>query len=322
MEARAENRVFQGQPCVALSLPNGDSALVSLLGAQVVSWVAAGRERLYLSPRSVWDGQAAIRGGVPVCFPQFNQRGSLPKHGFARNLPWLPEAPVLAAQAAHLTLVLRDSAATRRWWPQAFEARLAVVLTPGSLSVTLHVRNTDTQPLSFTGALHTYLAVDEVAHTQLHGLQGQPEWNAVTGVRGVAEGVLAFAGEFDRVYTAPVRPMRLIASGVAAGSMRASAEVGQAQADVSAGQPESPQGVDVGVDLDVDSAVTQLTITQGGGFDQCVVWNPGPTLCAQLADMPADGHRHMLCVEAACVDTPAVLPPGGTWQGGQRLVVG
>ncbi|MFX6031775.1 hypothetical protein ABTE99_19565, partial [Acinetobacter baumannii] len=70
-------------------LPSGDVAIVALQGAQVLSWVMAdGVERLYLSPRSVFDGHTAIRGGVPVCFPQFNQRGPLAKHGFARNLPW------------------------------------------------------------------------------------------------------------------------------------------------------------------------------------------------------------------------------------------
>ncbi len=80
--------IFQGQPCQRLTLPSGDSVLVALQGAHVLSWVAQGRERLFLSERNVWDGQAAIRGGVPVCFPQFNQRGDLPKHGFARNVAW------------------------------------------------------------------------------------------------------------------------------------------------------------------------------------------------------------------------------------------
>jgi glucose-6-phosphate 1-epimerase len=80
---------FRGQP--ALRATGGDAAVltVALHGAQVLSWTTAdGVERLYLSPRAVFDGAAAIRGGVPICCPQFNQRGMLPKHGFMRNLPW------------------------------------------------------------------------------------------------------------------------------------------------------------------------------------------------------------------------------------------
>ena len=38
---------------------------------------ADGVERLYLSPQTSRDGSTAIRGGVPVCFPQFNMRGPL-----------------------------------------------------------------------------------------------------------------------------------------------------------------------------------------------------------------------------------------------------
>jgi glucose-6-phosphate 1-epimerase len=36
--------------------------------------------------------------------------------------------------------------------------------------------------------------------------------------------------------------------------------------------------------------------------------------------MPADGWRHMLCVEAACARQPVVLPPGEEWYGRQTLV--
>ena len=79
---------YQGQACQRLTLPCGDTVLVALQGAHVLSWVSQGRERLYLSPSNLWDGTSAIRGGVPVCFPQFNQRGTLPKHGFARNMDW------------------------------------------------------------------------------------------------------------------------------------------------------------------------------------------------------------------------------------------
>ena len=83
---------FQGLPCILLQLPQGDAVTVALHGAQVLSWVSGGYERLYLSPKALFDGESAIRGGVPVCFPQFNQRGPLPKHGFARNL-WWSQAP-------------------------------------------------------------------------------------------------------------------------------------------------------------------------------------------------------------------------------------
>jgi glucose-6-phosphate 1-epimerase len=66
---------WKGLPAIALKLGQGDSVLICLQGAQVLSWVGLGQERLFLSPRAAHDGQSAIRGGIPVCFPQFNQRG-------------------------------------------------------------------------------------------------------------------------------------------------------------------------------------------------------------------------------------------------------
>lgn len=202
--------LFHGQPCRCLRLPNGDSLRVVLQGAQVLSWVAGARERLYLSPRSRFDGTTAIRGGVPICFPQFNQRGPLPKHGFARNLSWLAElAPTLSEQAAELTLRLPSSELTRVLWPASFEATLTLRLCPASLQMTLGVRNTGETSLSFTGALHTYLAVNDIAAVQLDGLGGQPEWDALTDQHRRASGALSFHGEFDRVYGAAAQALIL-----------------------------------------------------------------------------------------------------------------
>ena len=67
--------LFQGQPCRRIRITCGDTVLVALQGAHVLSWVSGGRERLFLSPANHWDGRTAIRGGIPVCFPQFNARG-------------------------------------------------------------------------------------------------------------------------------------------------------------------------------------------------------------------------------------------------------
>lgn len=196
-----KQEVFNGLPCRRLTLSNGDSLTVVLQGAQLVSWVSGGRERLYLSPASVFDGQTPIRGGVPVCFPQFNQRGPLPKHGFVRNMAWqMGETPSQSEQEAQLSLRLSANAATQALWPARFELALHLHLQPGQLQITLALSNTGHEPLAFTGALHTYLAVSDIAATQLTGLEGQPEWDAVADGHARVTGPLRFNGEFDRVY--------------------------------------------------------------------------------------------------------------------------
>lgn len=279
-EAASGTELFHGQPSVVVSLPGGDKLRVLLHGAHAVSWVAGGRERLYLSPRSKLDGHSAIRGGVPVCFPQFNQRGALPKHGFARTLPWrLAQEPEMLGDCARLTLCLADSAVTRVHWPQAFEARLTLELHPGELQITLSVRNTDAAPLDFTGALHTYLAVEDIAPARLEGLQGRPEWDALNDRHGLAAPALRFAGEFDRVY-------------------------------------EAAPGA-----LHLQDGLARLMIEQSESWAQTVVWNPGAEKGAALADLPVDGYRHMLCVEAAQVLQPVTVAPGTAWTGWQRLRV-
>jgi glucose-6-phosphate 1-epimerase len=279
-QATCRDTTFAGLPACELTLPQGDRLVVALHGAHVLSWQSSGQERLYLSPQSVMDGQAAIRGGVPVCFPQFNQRGPLaehlPKHGFVRNVAWLADVPEVSEDRAQLTLRLHDNAQTRAWWPQAFDLALHIELSPGALQLTLDVHNPDTQALAFSGALHTYLAVPDVAQAELQGLGGQPEWDSLTDTHALAPDTLRFAAEFDRVYEAGPQPMTLNDT---------------------------------------------LHISQSPSWANTVVWNPAEALSARLTDMPDDGWRNMLCVEAAQVYEPITLPAGGRWAGWQRLAL-
>jgi glucose-6-phosphate 1-epimerase len=64
-----------------------------------------------------------------------------------------------------------------------------------------------------------------------------------------------------------------------------------------------------------------LQISASASCTETVVWNPGPVLAARMDDLPDDGWRHMLCVEAACIDTPVRLAPGARWQAWQNLAV-
>lgn len=277
----------RGQPCLALELPAGDRVLVALHGGQVLSWrTADGIERLYLSPRAVFDGRSAIRGGVPLCFPQFNARGLLPRHGFARNLPWtVLQAPAdLPDGSGRLRLQLRDSDATRAIWPQAFVVTLTVTLEAGRLRLDVEVDNTGEQPLNFSLALHTYVGVDDIGATTLEGLERAPYQDAagqpvVPDVRRQEGEPLHFGGEIDRIYL----------------DRRSSNE------------------------LRLRHAGGTLQLSQSDSFTETVVWNPGSERCAALADMPADGYRQMLCLEAARVAPPVTLAPGARWTGWQQL---
>jgi glucose-6-phosphate 1-epimerase len=262
-------------------------------GAQVLSWRdQTGRERLYLSPLTgglqrgdVDDVKSkAIRGGAPICFPQFSGRGPLPKHGFIRNMRWQllsNQASNQAGAAASNSLACRDDDASRLVWPHAFAARMDVQLAADRLHMALTLTNTGDSPIEFTVALHTYLRVGDVRNVRLHGLQGVSYQDATDGNTVVVQSAadLTVSQELDRVYLSPPKKLVLHEAGAA-----------------------------------------PLQIEQQG-FEDSVVWNPGPRNAAALADFPDDGWLHMLCVEAACVNVPLILAPGQSWTGAQTLTV-
>jgi len=188
-------------------LNDGSRIVVSLFGGHVLSWVAGGRERLYLSGTAVADARQAIRGGVPVCFPQFSGRGLLPKHGFARTQRWR-ELPSDNAQSIRLQLVENDE--TLRLWPHSFSLELHVTLQPQALAMRLEVRNTGAQEWSFTGALHTYLRVEDVSTTRLSGLQGLRVEDTLRNViEPVAEESPNLEKPIDNVYHDISSPLEL-----------------------------------------------------------------------------------------------------------------
>lgn len=271
-----------GQPALHLRAPGGASATVSLHGGQVLSWrTAHGDEQLYLSPQAVAGPGMAIRGGAPVIFPQFELMGpdrSLPRHGLARTRAWQLESQQTGGDHAQATLVLCDDAETRALWPHGFRLELTVAVSSERLDMELYAENTGDTPWPFAAALHTYLAVSELSHVRLQGLEGCLYQDRVLGTEALEDHPeKRFLGEIDRIYAKANHlllrdgPRRLLI--------------------------ESEQMPDV------------------------VLWNPGPDKCASLKDMPDDGWRQMLCVEAARVNSPVTLAPGESWSGRQSLVL-
>ncbi len=197
---------FRDIPCLRLQ-SEGAVALVALHGAHMLSWLPAdGRERLFLSERAVFDDSAAIRGGIPVIFPQFGERGLLRKHGFARNRAWTFAG--IENDAAVLALAGDGSEGN---WPHPFLARLRIGLGAAQMTLILEIENTGDAAFAFTAALHTYLAVDDIAAVVLEGLQGCDFEDSANGgtLHRQHDDAVTFVGEVDRIYNDVVAPLTL-----------------------------------------------------------------------------------------------------------------
>jgi glucose-6-phosphate 1-epimerase len=69
-----------------VTLTHGDSEVtIYHFGASLTSWKYKGSERIFTSEKAIYTGPKAIRGGIPLVFPQFGPNGPLPQHGFARD---------------------------------------------------------------------------------------------------------------------------------------------------------------------------------------------------------------------------------------------
>lgn len=192
-----------GLPKLELATPDGARAEIYLHGAHVTSWApAGGSEHLYLSHRSAYLASKQIRGGIPVVFPQFAALGPLPMHGLAHSMPWEFSSAQIQQEQAIATFHLRDTTESWSLWPHNFLGELAVSIGGEQIEVTLGVTNTGAEPFDFTAALHSYLAVSEVAGTCVRGLGGLRYLDAADGriIKHDDHPQVDFAGEVDRVY--------------------------------------------------------------------------------------------------------------------------
>lgn len=236
-------------------------ALVSLQGAQLLSFRAAGQKPLlWLSEQAAYLPGKAIRGGIPLCFPWFGPHAADPQkpaHGFARQREWtLWQA---REQADHTALAFRlsDDDATRALWPHAFVATLTLTLG-ATLSVTLQVENTGSTAFRFSFALHSYFPVTDIESVRVEGLEAQGFIDQLQNdARCPAEqAAIRFSRETDRLYEG------------AGGYYRIVDEAGDGSIRIAAPSCHS-----------------------------AIVWNPWTEKTQRLADMANEAWRHMLCVE-------------------------
>ena len=179
-------------------------AVVSAHGAQVLEAELSGRRLLWLSPLATFDDRSAVRGGIPLCFPWFGKHpDGLPAHGFARNRSWA----LLQQRDDRCVFELRDDADTLALWPHRFLARLAITLSD-MLQIEFSVENIDSTPFTFTYALHSYFAVDQLDAVTVTGLDGRLR-REVGHVTTPQAGVVTLHRPIDAIFEHAQGPLAL-----------------------------------------------------------------------------------------------------------------
>ena len=282
--ANGTRAMLHGIVVTHLRSSDGATAIVADHGAHLLSWCPAGGvEALYLSPTSRFGAADAIRGGVPVIFPQFGEQGPGKRHGIARVLPWrllsvtIEDGAAVARLALEGRLEIQDS---QDAGAAAYRLLLEVRLQGESLQLGLRIDNIGSALWSCQAALHTYLRVDALAQSGVDGLQECRFIDQTAGsiVATQAPARLDFSAEIDRIY--PNAPLSLL----------------------------------------LRDGQRRLGIAQQG-FADTVLWNPGAIKAAALTDLPAQGYQEFICIEAASITTRLSLNPGACWQAYQRLTV-
>ncbi|CAN1165674.1 Putative glucose-6-phosphate 1-epimerase, partial [Linum perenne] len=261
------------------------SLQVYLYGAHVTSWKNDhGEELLFVSSKAIFKPPKPIRGGIPICFPQFSNHGSLEAHGFARNRFWSiesdpPPFPTSSASKTHVDLILKPTEEDLKIWPHSFEFRLRVALGPGGdLLLTSRVRNTSTdgKPFSFTFAYHTYFDVSDISEVRVEGLETLDYLDNLQNKQRFTEqgDAITFESEFDKIYLSTPTKIAIL-----------------------------------------DHEKKRTFVLRKDGLPDAVVWNPWDKKAKSIADLGDEDYKHMLCVEAAAVEKPITLKSGEEWKG-------
>lgn len=265
--------------------PQGASAVIHLYGGQVTSWKNnRGDELLFLSSKANFKPPKAIRGGIPICFPQFSNLGSLEQHGLARNRLWSidpnPPPPPVNGIKTFVDLILKPSEEDLKVWPHSFEFRLRIALGFANLTVTSRIRNTDTKPFTFTFALHTYFSVSDISEVRVEGLETLDYFDNLQNKERFTEqgDAITFDSEVDRVYLS------------------------------------TPTKIAV-----IDHEKKRTFVLRKEGLPDAVVWNPWDKKSKSIADFGDDDYKRMVCVEAAAIEYPITLNPGEEWKGRQEI---
>jgi len=252
---------------------SGARAKVSLYGGQLLSWKSAdGTELLYLSPIAEFTKGKAIRGGIPIVFPQFGANGPLPSHGFARTSFWKAiDSAVEKNGKLKLVIQLSSNPDSIKIWPHEFELTLTIRLSE-ALELELKTENKGSAPFNFQSLLHTYFQVPDITKVRIDGLGGAKYTDFLREKHSFSEppGLIAVNRFTDQVYLGAPNKVELMLDG------------------------------------------TRRLVIEKSNFRDLVFWNPWIEKTKSFKDLPAESYKQFVCLEAGNIDPVLSLAPAET----------
>jgi len=258
---------------------SGAKCTVHDFGATVTSFTTGSRrECLFVSRDAKKDGSKAIRGGIPLVFPQFGQPDqSMPQHGFLRNNFWkVNESSAFdnpAEAGISYSLALKDVKNSRGGkWDENTEFDCSCVysikISGSTMTTSLEIKNTGGKAFDFQTLQHTYLMVDgegaqDPTQCYVNGLEGYTVVDKISNEEYVwGSKPVTIPDNVDRVYNPPTgQDVVNVLVGVGNGKVL----------------KLSASGI-------LDGASTPVS---------CVVWNPYKDKAAQMGDFGDDQVRRV-----------------------------
>lgn len=265
--------------CV-LAHKSGHTTEIYTYGAHVTAWnTPQHKPLLFMSSKSHYTIGKAIRGGIPLVFPQFGG-GALPSHGFARTNEWgVKETQLTENAAIKVVFTLTPNESITRIWPHDFTLEYAVTLSE-TLSTSLKVINSGKGALSFALAFHTYFQVSDIKNVEIKGLKGLAFLDSLKKRERCQEEreVLTFGEEVDRIYL---------------------------------NTPDSLQILDKGLN--------RTFMIRKNALKDAVVWNPWIAKAKALEDFEDEEYLDMVCVETGNVGNMVSLDSSSSAEYSQEL---
>ena len=267
---------------------------IYLFGCTITSWINGGSEKLFLSPTTPFDGVKAIRGGIPIVFPQFGQPSgsTMPQHGFARTSLWrlIVEKTIIGDSFISATFELEPTESIFAVYPYKFSLRYEVTLNTESLTSRLMISNEDSVSFGMQALLHSYIAVPAVDQISLDGYCGCQYLDKLLpsseGTQKEESALVTIDREVDRIYLHS-----------------------DSSSTIKVNQSEDLLHI-----LQVSHAAHSSKQHHPNNKIQndCVLWNPWVDKCRSIADLEDEAYLQYVCVEPGIVSSVYNIVPSET----------